>query len=323
MAIWANAHGGWIVGLAILGLWTAMTVVSFSWRDRLVLAGVLAASVAATLVNPYGVGMWKFLETTVGLERPMIADWQPLYQLPWNFWMPWIAAFGLVVAAAMKMRSWVSLKHLAIAGVLGLMAIRVSRLDALFAIAAMFFAARVIGDVIADTYVAHQRLRRSPVLAGGFALLLAAASVIVVPRILTVPVAPGSVPDAQVAGYVRAHHLTGKVLIWFDWGQYAIWQFGPDLKVSMDGRRETVYSPALVDAHMRFYFGGPGASRYADELQSDYVWIPSALPVARELERSGWRTACAGPTSVLLTRRDVVTPCTSVPSQTARLFPLL
>ena len=323
MAVWANTHGGWIVGVAILGLWGAMTVVSLPWRDRLALAGVLTASIAATLLNPYGLGMWRFLEATVRLERPMISDWQPLYQLPWNFWMPWIAACGLVVAGAMKMRSWRSLKQLAIASVLGLMAIRVSRLDALFAIAAMFFAARAIGGAAADTGVAPQHLRRSPVLAYGFGVLLAAAAFIVPPRILTVPVAPGSVPDAQVAGYVRAQHLKGKVLIWFDWGQYAIWQFGPDLKVSMDGRRETVYSTALVDAHMRFYFGGPGASRYADQLQPDYVWIPSVLPVVGELERNGWRTACAGPTSVLLTRRDVVVPCAAGPAPTRRLFPLL
>jgi hypothetical protein len=122
---------------------------------------------------------------------------------------------------------------------------------------------------------------------------------------------------------VRAQHLTGTVLIWFDWGQYAIWQFGPALKVSMDGRRETVYSPELVDAHMRFYVGEPGASRYADELHPDYVWIPAALPVVRELQRNGWRAVCEGPTSVLLTRRDVTTPCVSEPPPTTRLFPRL
>jgi hypothetical protein len=153
--------------------------------------------------------------------------------------------------------------------------------------------------------------------------VLAAAIVVSVPRILTVPIAPGSIPDAEVAEYVRAQHLKGTVLIWFDWGQYAIWQFGPDLQVSMDGRRETVYSPAVVDAHMRFYFGGNGASRYADELRADYVWIPATLPVAGELQRNGWRPACAGPASVLLTRREVTAPCEPEAPRSARLFPTL
>jgi hypothetical protein len=323
MAVWVNAHGGWIVGLAILGLWMAMTAVTASWRERMALAGVLAASLAATLVNPYGYGLWAFLGTTVGLDRPMISDWMPLYRMPWNFWMPWIATLGLVLAAATKMRSRVSRKHLAIAIVLGLMAIRVSRLDAFFAIGAMFFAARALGDRATEASAAARPAHRSPVLACCFAAVLAAAAFIAMPRILTVPIAPGSVPDAQVAGYVRAQQLKGTVLIWFDWGQYAIWQFGPALKVSMDGRRETVYSPELIDAHMRFYSGEPGASRYADELHPDYVWIPAALPVVRELQRNGWRTACEGPTSVLLTRHEVTAPCVSGPPQATRLFPRL
>jgi hypothetical protein len=327
MAAWVNLHGGWILGLAMLGLWMAITAVTASWRERMVLLGVLAASVAATLVNPYGYGMWTFLAATVGIERPMISDWLPLYQIPWNFWMPWIAALGLVLAAATEMRSRASLKLLAIAVVLGLMAVRVSRLDAFFAIAAMFFAARALGDRAAEgsaTQAVVLPVRRSPVLTVCFAAVLVTAPFIILPRITKVPIAPGSVPDFQVARYVRDQHLKGTVLIWFDWGQYAIWQFGPDLKVSMDGRRETVYSPALVDAHLRFYLGEPGAARYADELHADYVWIPSALRVVRELKDNGWRAACEGPTSVLLTRHDVTTtPCIAGPPQTTRLFPRL
>ena len=82
MIVWVNCHGGWIVGLAVLGLWISMTALSAPWRDRIVLAGVLAASAAATLVNPYGFGLWHFLSTTVRLERTLISDWQPLYSLP-------------------------------------------------------------------------------------------------------------------------------------------------------------------------------------------------------------------------------------------------
>ena len=319
MAIWVNAHGGWLVGLGVLGLWTAMTAIAASWRQRMALAAILAASLAATLVNPYGSGMWEFLLSTVRLERPLISDWQPLYMLPWIFRLPWITTLAVVVVAAAKMRG--NVKLLALASVLGLMAIRVSRLDAFFAIAAMFFAAQVLVESAARSHAAELPGRRSPMLAWAFAGVLAVAVFVAVPRILTVPIAPGSVPDAQVAAFVRAQHLRGNVLIWFDWGQYAIWQFGPDLKVSMDGRRETVYSTALVDAHMRFYFGERGASRYADELRPDYIWIPSALAVAGELQRSGWRPACAGPTSVLLTRRIDMAPCAPAALPADRLFP--
>jgi hypothetical protein len=162
--------------------------------------------------------------------------------------------------------------------------------------------------------------RSSRALAGVFAAVLAAAVVLSVPRLTKVPIAPGTVPDAQVAAYVRAQHLTGTVLVWFDWGQYVIWQFGPGLKVSMDGRRETVYSQAVVDAHLRFYAGKPGAVQYAGDLGPDYIWIPAELPVVQELLRNGWRSACTGSLSVLLTRHDAVA-CDTRADPKPRFFP--
>jgi hypothetical protein len=318
MALWVNAHGGWIVGLAMFGVWGAMTAIAASGRDRLALAAIGAASLAATLANPYGYDMWVFLWNTVGLDRPMISDWQPLFRLPWNFWTPWIAALGIVLFGLLRGRGHA--KSLAMAVVLGLMAIRVSRLDAFFAIAAMFFAARALAEASTPFLAPAPPGRSSRALACCFGVVLAAAVVLSVPRLTRVPIAPGTVPDAQVAAYVRAQHLNGTVLVWFDWGQYVIWQFGPDLKVSMDGRRETVYSQAVVDAHMRFYAGKPGAVQYAGDLGPDYIWIPADLPVVQELLRNGWRSACTGPMSVLLTRHDAPA-CDTRADPKVRFFP--
>jgi hypothetical protein len=264
--------------------------------------------------------MWRFLSGTVRFERPLISDWQPLYMLPWNFWTPWIATLGIVLFAVKRGRG--HRKMLAIAVVLGAMTMRVSRLDAFFAIAAMFFAARALAEAPSASPAAAAPARRSRALAWGFGVVLAAAIVAAVPRLARVPIAPGTAPDSHVADYMRAQHLEGRLLVWFDWGEYVIWHFGPALKVSMDGRRETVYSPAVVDAHMRFYAGEPGAFQYAEDLRPDYILLPAALPVVEELLRHGWRSACRGPTSVLLTRREV-TPCDARAATRVRFFPEL
>ena len=310
MAVWVNCHGGWIVGFGVFGLWSLMTALTLSWRHRMALAGLGTFALAATLLNPYGVGMWEFLGTTVRAERPYIADWQPLYTLPYALWGSWIAGVGLTAMAAAQSRYRGHEKQLAIAIVLGLMAIRVSRLDAFFAIAAMFFAARALRQPCVATVPIDQSSQRgSRVLTAGFAMCLVGASIMLVPQVLTVPVSPRMMPDKEVASYVHAQRLKGNVLTWFDWGQYAIWHFGPELKVSMDGRRETVYSADTVDAHMRFYRGEPGAWRYADLLQPDYVWIPKELPVVADLRRNGWNPLCEGSSSILLTRRPVTESC--------------
>jgi hypothetical protein len=87
------------------------------------------------------------------------------------------------------------------------------------------------------------------------------------------------------------------MMTWFDWGEYVIWHFGPALQVSMDGRRETVYSDAAIDAHQRFYRGGAPAMTYLRELHPDFIWLPTSLPVAQQLQAAGWNPIFDGAAS--------------------------
>jgi hypothetical protein len=88
------------------------------------------------------------------------------------------------------------------------------------------------------------------------------------------------------------------MLTWFDWGEYAIWHFGPALQVSIDGRRETVYTEATVQAHRRFY-AGETTSAYSTALQPDYIWLPTRLPVTGQLVAQGWVPVFQGTESVV------------------------
>src|SRR5262249_24131648 len=58
--LWTNLHGGWIVGLGVLLLWTAVTLTRFAASPipRGACVAAVAASLAATLVNPYGFELW-------------------------------------------------------------------------------------------------------------------------------------------------------------------------------------------------------------------------------------------------------------------------
>jgi len=324
MALWVNLHGGWIVGFAIFSLWCLLSAAATSSRTRAILLSALVAAGASTLANPYGFGMWNFLATTVRLERPLIGDWLPLYAVPPHVWVSWLAAFALTAFAVARSRSSVDRKQLTIVVVLGVMSVRLSRLDAFFAIAAMFFAVRALKQArVVMISAPGNPERRLPVLAYAFAICVAAIAAAIVPRVTTVPSRSDLVPDSNVAVYVREQELRGNVLVWFDWGEYSIWHFGPDLKVSIDGRRETVYSAELIDAHMQFYFGKEEEWRYADVIDADYVWLPRQLVIARQLQRNGWFSLCEGPASILLTRRPVVHPCAGHQTSTSRVFPEL
>jgi uncharacterized membrane protein YidH (DUF202 family) len=81
----------------------------------------------------------------------------------------------------------------------------------------------------------------------------------------------------------------GRVVVWFDWGEYAIWHLAPRMRVSIDGRRETTYSAHVQDQHLRFYFDADGGAALPAALSADYVWIPPWLPAAPRLDADGWR----------------------------------
>jgi hypothetical protein len=130
-------------------------------------------------------------------------------------------------------------------------------------------------------------------------------------------------PEPEASAYVLQHRLTGKMFTWFDYGEYAIWHFWPAIHVSMDGRRETVYSQRIRDVHFEIYRNAPGAIDALRGLQADYAWLPVDAPVVPTLEANGWRAGFKGPRSVILCRNSVppVQAAVDSPSREPRRFP--
>jgi hypothetical protein len=96
------------------------------------------------------------------------------------------------------------------------------------------------------------------------------------------------------------------------------------MRISMDGRRETVYSPDLQERHLRFYFDAPGGATLPADLAADYVWIPRTLPAVHRLDANGWRRLYEGEQSVIFGRVALPEANAGVvlaADSTARLFP--
>ena len=78
VALWANVHGSFFLGPVLLGLALAADAASRSpaWRRT---GGVLLASTAATLLNPFGPRVWSYawgISTNPVITR-FITEWQP------------------------------------------------------------------------------------------------------------------------------------------------------------------------------------------------------------------------------------------------------
>jgi hypothetical protein len=112
------------------------------------------------------------------------------------------------------------------------------------------------------------------------------------------------------------------MLTYFDWGEYAIWYLSPAIKVSMDGRRETVYSSGQIAGHLMAYTGSTDGIAYVERIDPDFAWLPNELPLVDALKRQGWAERFTGPRSVVLTRMAEGAPVMATStSQAGRCFP--
>jgi hypothetical protein len=325
-AVWVNLHGAWIVGLACCGCWLAAELWMTRPRRRPLIVALGLAVLAATLINPYGTGMWRFLSETVRPSRPDITDWKPLAQLPagiivLDLVLPLIAASAIVLG-----RQHVRPRHLAIVAILAAGTWRVGRTDAfLQAAVGILLAPQILNGFKA----ARERLQ-SPIwlIQIPFGRVVASALVALafvagIRQLKTIDLQGAWLPDVTGVEMVRRACSHQNVLTWFDWGEYAIWHLSPNgIRVSMDGRRETVYSTRVLDDHSAFYRNQPGAIDYADRIAADCVWIPSRLDVVAGLQARGWTLVGRTDTSAVLRRKPIGTIIPVVPAAAGpRRFP--
>ena len=292
-AMWANLHGGFLVGLGVLAGWLGVRLLQAP-RLWLTFVATGLAALAATLLTPYGVGLWQFLWETVGFGRPVIQDWQPVWAAGGQVKLGWSLVTLTAAAALWRARGRVDPAALVISVLLGVAALRVSRIDAFYTIAVVM----LLGPVFVRRSAPLPAPAMRPWAWGAGAAVVAIGLIASEGRASCIQLLDYPEPEATAFLGTR----DGRVLTFFDWGQYAIWHLAPGIQVSMDGRRETVYSEELVDAHLRLYRNEPGATELVERLQPDLIWLPRHLAVIKTLEKERWTPVFSGPVSVVLAR---------------------
>ena len=325
-ALWANLHGGWIVGLECLVMWTGCKLVFERSPTRSQRVTVVAAVVTAALftaVNPYGIRLWWFLVDTVRVNRPYIEEWQPVYRLQGWAWLFWMLPVGLAAAAAVRAKGRLAPDYAVIVVFLTIMSLLVSRLDAFFMLAVVFLMAEPLAANWQDRAADDVQQKRIRLLRPAMAVVVIALLPFVASRASRIRIGHPPMPEREAAEFVEHAGLHGRVLVWFDWGEYVIWHFSPRLQVSIDGRRETVYSDNLIDSHMAFYLGEQTAIDLPARIAADYVWVPKWIPVVPKLRNAGWTAAFEGPQSIILTRPGSAAPHMTLltADSTPRAFP--
>ena len=293
LAVWANLHGGFIVGIATLVTYTAVSTAQDIYYRRgsaraLRLGGLTALAILATLATPYGIGTWR--SVLHALFNPythiVIIDWQPLASsLVKNSGPEALRAFYLGLAVAMMAAMLFSfifsptkedLPLVMVAAVMSIAAFLAVRNITVAVIAICAPLARHLPLALErrwpairdDPGAAHPASRANQVILAILAIVIFWRANFFSNRLTSVDPYPVS-----ACAFMKDHGLKGNVLGLFGWGEYLIWHLAPDSKVFMDGRYDTVYPKNVVKDYLLFNFDQSGAEAAIDKYPTDYVLI--------------------------------------------------
>jgi len=276
-AVWVNSHGGFVAGLCIVGAYLAGRMLELlvsggrsAWPTMLKIAAVGLACLAATLINPYGLEMHRWLIASLGSPRPEITEWAaPKLSDP--IFAPLVALLAVAAASwlgTQKRRDWV---QIAIVALVAWQACLHLRHIAFLALLCGFWLPEHLQSALArlrpaksgatglPTIMLAPWLRRSAVLALSVGIGL--QSLALAGRLTDLPVYRSAFPVDAVQ-FMVDHHLNGKLVACFNWSQYAVAALQPEVQVGFDGRFRTCYPQQVVDMHFDFLLGEFGGKRF-------------------------------------------------------------
>lgn len=314
MLAWANLHGGFLAGFGLLALYAVGEALARKSVRLFVLAAVL--SIPASLVTPYGFGLWRYLAEAATMPRPYIGEWAAM---PWGAWRMFpgaaaLAGFAVVVGVIGLARRRVDWTRVVVLVALVALGLRHQRHQIFFLLAV---AALLFGDMDALLEPVRRRLAlrwRQGLLVIATACFAAFALRVVAPSLSTRMRADVARYPVGSVEFIRANSITGNLAVPFDWGSYASWHLYPQCKVLIDGRYEEVYTPEAFDMAARFTIGGENWREALIKYHTDVIILPKRIyPPTIMREFLQWRPVYEDLISVVLvpaatTRSDYIIP---------------
>ena len=274
LAAWVNSHGAFVAGLCIVGTLLAGRMIELwvshgrsSARVQIQLAAVGLACLAATLINPYGIDLHRWLFASLGEARPEITEWAPPAPGKPVFW-PFVTliAGGVASLAGSRLRrDW---PQIVVMGLVCWQACSHLRHIAFFALLCGFWIPVHFQSAI--TRLKPSSAQKLPVFLPPVWLRAALSAVVIgvvtfqsmalADRLSNFPVYRYQYPVDAIQ-YMVDHKIQGRVIVCFNWAQYAIAALAPNSTVQFDGRFRTCYPRVVADMHFDFLDGDHGGFR--------------------------------------------------------------
>jgi hypothetical protein len=300
MLLWANVHGGFLVGLITIAVYAVFV------QTRAVLLTLLAA-VAVTCINPFHRHLWTDLVPAWLSPRTDIPEWGPMPiwgSGPYLGFRILFVVVILAIAVGWRRRpprggaargTLVGLTMLALTAVAGCLHRRHAPFLGLAAL------------VYTGPYLNRWRLRIGPVTA----LYVSLAAVVAwefLPQASLEPEVPASFYPVGAVETLDQAGVEGNLAVPFRWGSYASWRLAPKIKVSMDGRYEEVYPDTTFEMNRAFFYhDGANWDRLLRQHRVDFIILElrtTRLP-PDDLLSHGYEVVRLDATSALFARRGL------------------
>jgi hypothetical protein len=297
MLFWVNMHGGFILGIFILGMFGAIALLKWNIRDFKLFVVTGLACLAATFVNPLGWQVYEGVFGTIGhFVQRYITEWQPYFGImmaPQSV-LPeaYIVAFCTLeifnrrcAPIEARILSWCFL-------LLGFWQLRYLSIFFLFSTVPI---ALHLGSVF-PMLNKETAIRHHMAITG---LLILCLLPFLYWRV--VPAHPGFppiYPDAELA-YVQKHVPQARLLNHWNYGGFIIFRTRGEIPIFVDGRAATAYPDSLLHDYFQLITWDVDATAWEAVLEKyhiDTVLWPKVHTALTEflVGKRGWTLAYSG-----------------------------
>ena len=308
--LWAQLHGSWPAGLALIGWWAIFREPKA--RGKRQLWFLLATSFLFTLANPYGVRE-LFVIAQTGFDpalKTSITEWMPLWRI-----VPGGIVVYLILAATVLLTFFIGPRFLFAREnsharrdfwrepmwPFLLAAISATRYWPLFAILSLGPISQKFREMVAN--FPRQTTRFGKIVLASVLALVSMFFVFSFSRsgfAISAPLDHEKVPLAAATDYLREHPCRGNLFNSYDFGGYLTWQL-PGQKIFIDGRMPswTTNGALFGPTYMQMYDKILRDATYRQQIFAKYntscVLMSTTEPHgAAILHLSGWRPVLKG-----------------------------
>ncbi|MFN0316716.1 MAG: hypothetical protein ACKVQA_16965 [Burkholderiales bacterium] len=326
--LWVNGHGGYMIGLFVLGLFVASEWIMYwirpikdaTYRGRLSRLTVIAlVSGLATAVNPEFFRHWLYpfevMKMTTALS--MIQEWQSpnFHQTTWKIFLALV--FGYLAAWTYRPAKPDLTEYLLPASMLFAGFVSVRHLPLVALILVPFTAVALRDSPLRP--ILDRRIRQGTDLGvKGFALnwviLIVVSLVLLLPYPKLVERSNAKIEGrlpVKAAEFVRKQGIGGRMFNGYAEGGYLIHALYPNPQVFIDGRAD-LYGDQFLREFLEIYWGGPYWETLFAKYRIDFAVLPNEAPIRQLLlARGGFDTAYHDDHHSVLVRRGAAFPAAS------------